>query len=404
MISKNYNINIFKNIAVSNDEMSTPDISDCFKILEKQIVFGEIKNKSLCVINDITFNGVNTVITSNTLGILASNKNYYFNNKYYYYKMDISSLVAAYPTNYLSKLSTTLLDFHLYDETTILLNTKRSYYSIGEVVLYVKPILHLGLNKAFNYEHIKVKRLKNKFKVTISSSLEHVFKLETEYLYQPIQWHDSIRFNESVVLPEHTFTIQSKTELELKDVAATYVTKNYPLGSIVIQPYTNVYSKVSYNTYYSNLCFPAVIQAAYVCASGSRIYLTIDPTDTNILCSYTSKNVEVKTYLNKYKSNRIYKYNKDLLFYYTTDSDFFRLRYGSSLFKINKNLSYSNADYYVNNIIQKDMSADWSDIPVSPSRNTTGLFPSYLTDIYQDILSNPNLKSDNNSKLYEEVT
>ena len=95
MISKNYNINIFKNIAVSNDEMSTPDISDCFKILEKQIVFGEIKNKSLCVINDITFNGVNTVITSNTLGILASNKNYYFNNKYYYYKMYISSLLAA---------------------------------------------------------------------------------------------------------------------------------------------------------------------------------------------------------------------------------------------------------------------------------------------------------------------
>jgi len=231
-----------------------------------------------------------------------------------------------------------------------------------------------------------------------------VFKLETEYLYQPIQWHDSIRFNESVVLPEHTFTIQSKTELELKDVAATYVTKNYPLGSIVIQPYTNVYSKVIYNTYYSNLCFPAVIPAAYVCVTDSRIYLTIDPADSNILCSYTSKNIEVKTYLNKYKSNRIYKYNKGLLLYYTTTSDFFSLRYGSSLFKINKNLSYSNADYYVNNIIQKDMSVDWSDIPVSPSRNTTGLFPSYLADIYLDILSSPNLKSDNNSKLYEEVT
>lgn len=188
-----------------------------------------------------------TEITSNTLAIKLTTVE--INSKPYY--KFIENLPITYYTQCLAdKHDVAIQGDKLY------INTDLSYIQIDQNIYKISNTISINLWERTN--DITVRRLKDRFKITIKHEEEiHIDLLGTSIFHPTIQnnslyYYDCV-FNSSQFLYTHSFETYTKEEVHY--YSNEYVLKDIPISSISVTTINDTYVKIIYDTFRSNLFF-----------------------------------------------------------------------------------------------------------------------------------------------------
>lgn len=188
-----------------------------------------------------------TEITSNTLAIKLTTTE--INSKPYYKFIENLSI------EYYSKMIVSKHDVAI-KEDKIYINTDLSYIQIDQEIYKISNTISINLWE--RTDNITVRRLKDRFKITIKHEEEiHIDLLGTSIFHPTIQnnnlyYYDCV-FNASQFLYTHSF--ETYTKEEVHHYSNEYILKDIPISSVSITNITDSYVKIVYDTFRSNLFF-----------------------------------------------------------------------------------------------------------------------------------------------------
>ena len=256
---------------------------------------------------NIVRNKNKTEITTNTLGLNITDK--VFNNKPYFkiiedYDLDIN-LLNSYDT--------------YVDKNITYINTDVTYIQLGQKIFRIKDVVSLNLWD--RSEKVTVRRLKDRFKLTIRHEEDFIINLKSTSIFQPsihnnnLHYYDCV-FNNSDFLYTHSFETYKKEEIHFYS-DNSYILKDIPVSPVIVSKLNDKYVKIVYNTFRSNLFFslnltePAHILVEYIegLPELKRISAsTNSPTGKTILTYKPSYNVNIdKLQINPYMNIKRFK-------------------------------------------------------------------------------------------------
>lgn len=188
-----------------------------------------------------------TEITSNTLAIKLTTTE--INSKPYY------KFIENLPIEYYNQLLVNKHDV-VIKEDMVYINTDLSYIQIGQDIYKISNTISINLWE--RTDNLTVRRLKDRFKITIKHEEEiYIDLLGTSIFHPTIQnnnlyYYDCV-FNSSHFLYTHSF--ETYTKEEVHHYSNEYILKDIPISSISIINITDSYVKIVYDTFRSNLFF-----------------------------------------------------------------------------------------------------------------------------------------------------
>ena len=143
-------------------------------------------------------------------------------------------------------------------EDIVYLNTDKTYLKLGDNLYTVVPVIGLDVwNKNSN---VNIRKLKDRFKITIKTSDKLIIELINTSILSPTIYNNWLIFTDCVhqfnnknfsYLYSHSFEYFTKTELHEK--TSQLLLRDIPIGDITVDDISDRYFKVSYTTYRSNL-------------------------------------------------------------------------------------------------------------------------------------------------------
>lgn len=265
MFYKEYTIPVHRKIATTVANKTTVEDSHFFMETGNKKDDIYINTYFESTIYNIERKNNSLIIYSNTLNLKVTDK-FYNNTPLYYFYNDSSELTLQ-----LDSIEEKLQDF---DNTDIyFLNKTEELAKLANI----KLIYDIG-NPLTRSENVKVRKLKDRFKITIQNinGLDAKIELNSKYIFEPILHNNYIEFSESIVkvgsslyyLYNHSFNKQSKIEvifdedLTFKDPVLNFNAINYDKKTLVY-----------YDTFKSNLLFNNKLDSDFY------YYLRLNPSD-----------------------------------------------------------------------------------------------------------------------------
>lgn len=265
MFYKEYTIPVHRKIATTIANKTTVEDSHFFMETANKKDDIYINTYFESIIYNVERKNNSLIIYSNTLNLKVTDK-FYNNVPLYYFYNDNSELTLQ-----LDLIEEKLQDF---DNTEIYFLNKTEELS---KLANIKLIYDIG-NPLTRSENVKVRKLKDRFKITIQNidGLNAKIELNSKYIFEPTLHNNYIEFSESIVkigsslyyLYNHSFNKQSKVEI-IFDEDLTF--KDPVLNFNYIE-----YGKktlVSYDTFKSNLLFNNKLDSDFY------YYLRLNPSD-----------------------------------------------------------------------------------------------------------------------------
>lgn len=259
-------------------------------------------------------------ITTNTLGILITDK--VFNNVVYFKKLN----KLPKNTEILKQLN---IEFYVDDET-VYLNTEQTYVQLDKEIYTVVPVIGLQLwNKP---QTVNIRRLKDRFKITVKTKNELQIQLSSPSILTPNIHNQWVTFSDCVhtfgtdsFLYLYTHSFEYYDKIEIHDKTLSINLRDIPVGDVVIEDFMGSYHKVSYKTFRSNM------QLNNELGKDLFISLKIDKNLVMLISQQSAKNTDylIRIYkertkieeatINPYLLTPLYK-SRPEVFYFTWDT------------------------------------------------------------------------------------
>lgn len=259
-------------------------------------------------------------ITTNTLGILITDK--VFNDVVYFKKLN------KLPKN-LESLKQISNEFYV-DGETVYLNTDQTYIQLDNEIYTVIPVL--GLQLWDKDPTISIRRLKDRFKITVKTKKTLQIQLSSPSILTPTIHNQWVTFSDCVhtfgtdsFLYLYTHSFEYYDKIEIHDKTLKINLRDIPIGDVVIEDFMESYYKVSYRTFRSNMQLNNEL--------GTDLYINIT-VDKNLVTLTAQQFTEKMDYLikvskektkideaviNPYLLTPLYK-SKPEVFYFTWDT------------------------------------------------------------------------------------
>lgn len=347
MITKSYDINIYKKIGERVDSLSSPFSSNYFIDSTKQydILYSDIyyKHTSKVFYEKDTTSVLE--LSTNTLGILLSNiKNN--SDTYLYYYIDNVEILEDY-------FEPVGEDFLLVG-TTLYHNNPLQTIVVNGIEYLSKPVIDLDLHVFVNYDNVSITRNKDNFKILINKANSGVYKykFKSKYLFNLAKMNNVLALSENIYTPLNTCSIEAVSEYCLKDIFSISKLK-YPVFSLDIVGESDVHT---YSTIRSNLIFNFPFDVYIYIDLNNKlnpILVSVNQQDTMELLAVIKPYFETKeAVLNPYfkNTNYILDYNS---FRYSLDNGpvednlFFDNKFKCTDIKLNLNDVVTNRKLYV---------------------------------------------------------
>lgn len=233
---------------ISEGQICPSSLPELYIKKTKQTEVDTSKSESLfpSKIFNILSKKTSTEITSNTLALKITDK--VFNNTPYYYKLNQLPLKEDLEL---------IEENYVIDNQTLYLNTTKKYIQIGYKMYTVVPVI--GLDVWNRDKRVSIRKLKDRFKITIKSNTDLQIELLTRSLLTPIVYNNWISFNDCVskfnskdyvYLYTHSFEYYDKVEIHEKTLKLNL--RDLPIGDVSIEDLGD-YLKVMYKTFRSNM-------------------------------------------------------------------------------------------------------------------------------------------------------
>ena len=347
MITKSYDINIYKKIGERVDSLSSPFSSNYFIDSTKQydILYSDIyyKHTSKVFYEKDTTSVLE--LSTNTLGILLSNIKNNSDTYLYYYIDDVEIL-----DNYFESVGE---DFLLVG-TTLYHNNSLQTIVVNGIEYLSKPVIDLDLHVFVKYGNVSITRNKDNFKILINKANSGVYKykFKSKYLFNLAKMNNVLALSENIYTPLNTCSIEAVSEYCLKDIFSISKLK-YPVFSLDIVGESDVHT---YSTIRSNLIFNFPFDVyIYIDLTDklNPILVSVNQQDTMELLAVIKPYFETKeAVLNPYfkNTNYVLDYNS---FRYSLDNGpvednlFFNNKFKCTDIKLNLNDVVTNKKLYV---------------------------------------------------------
>lgn len=247
MINKKYNIPVHREIA-SSELIKTDIIDSHFKLdVVKNDRLIEINEDLEAIIYNIDRVKDQLVIYSNTLNLKITDK--FFNTIPLYEKVVFNDEVDYLV--FVKDLKEYIVE-KTSEDFTVYFNSVSSDFVIGKQVLY-----NIG-NPLNRSDNIKVRKLKNRFKITIKNINSEIASilLGSKYLFSPNIYKNFIEFNDSIFtigttqyyVYNNSFNLLDKIEVKVDN-------PKDPIIDYINHYYLKEYPIYEYTTWRSNLLF-----------------------------------------------------------------------------------------------------------------------------------------------------